>query len=139
MAENKMKEVAELLGVELGVPFRIKTDRYNPFIIDNDGLVDCKDCSRNNLLVSLLNGTYKIEQLILDEVEKRYLEGVLRPFKDMVMAIKKQFETGGKAYIKIEIKDDSDIYLPNFKRNAMYKGMELDKKYTLKELGLFQE
>lgn len=38
MAENKMKEVAKLLGVEMGVPFKVKNGRgniltYSPYYI----------------------------------------------------------------------------------------------------------
>lgn len=138
--ENKMKEVAKLLGVEMGVPFRIKTDKYNPFIFDNDGLVDCEDCYRNDLLISLLNGTYEIEQPILDEVERCYLEGVLRPFKDEVDYIEKQPYSGTEEeFIHFYIRNDYNFIFPNFKKQTMYKGMELYKPYTLGELGLFQD
>lgn len=137
MAENKMKEVAKLLGVEVGVPFNIKVDRYNPFIFNNDGLFDCEDCSRAELLISLLNGTYEIEKPILDDVEKRYLEGVLRPFKDKVNFIEKQNNNIGY-YIVIDLEEDT-FYLPYFEKDTMYKGMELKKEYTLQELGLFED
>lgn len=137
MAENKMKEVAKLLGVEVGVPFNIKVDRYNPFIFNNDGLFDCEDCSRAELLISLLNGTYEIEQPILDKVEKRYLEGVLRPFKDRVIYIKKNQNKYGQ-WIFVDFEKDN-FYLPYFQEDTMYKGMELDKEYSLEELGLFED
>ena len=140
MAENKMKQVAELLGVEMYKPFNIKVDRYNPFIFNNDGLFDCEDCSRAELLISLLNGTYEIEQSILTEKEKCYLENVLRPFKDKVTFIRKVCEySKNQEYIHIGIKNDFDIDFPNFQQGTMYKGMELNKAYTLEKLGLFEE
>lgn len=33
---------------------------------------------------------------------------------------------------------EADTYLPPFKAGTMYKGMELNKEYTLEELGLFE-
>ena len=75
---------------------------------------------------------YEAKLEILDEVEKRYLRGVIRPFE--VRFIKKVGLTNAE-YIYIELKS-SHISLPNFSSNTMYKGMEIDKKYTLEELGL---
>ena len=75
---------------------------------------------------------YEAKLEILDEVEKRYLRGVIRPFE--VRFIKKVDLTNAE-YIYIELKSDH-ISLPNFSSNTMYKGMEIDKKYTLEELGL---
>ena len=75
---------------------------------------------------------YEYKPEILDEVEKRYLRGVIRPFE--VIFIKKVDLTNAE-YIYIELKSDH-ISLPNFSSNTMYKGMEIDKKYTLEELGL---
>lgn len=73
---------------------------------------------------------------ILDETEKRYLSGVIRPFKDKVRFISKDRDSDyDKEFIFIDLKNEF-IYLPNFKINTMYKGMKEYKKYTLKELGL---
>lgn len=74
----------------------------------------------------------------LDKVEKEYLEAVLKPFKNKVDCIEKS-EFNNLEYISIDIKKDASITLPNFPRDTMYNGMELNKKYTLKELGLFEE
>lgn len=76
---------------------------------------------------------------ILDETEKKYLKGVIRPFRNRVRYIIKK-EYYEYEYISIEYKeiDNSTYYiqLPNFKSNTMYKGMEIGKDYTLNELGL---
>ena len=76
---------------------------------------------------------------ILDETEKKYLEGVIRPFRNRVRYIVKK-EYYGYEYISIEYKEINNssnyIQLPNFKPNTMYKGMEIDKEYSLKELEL---
>ncbi len=80
---------------------------------------------------------YEIEDEILDKAERRYLRGIITPFKNKVMCIRKSknlIET--LEYIAIELKGDASICLPYFEPNTMYEGMEIDKKYTLKELGL---
>lgn len=76
---------------------------------------------------------------ILDDTEKNYLRSVIRPFRDRVKYIKKQQEIRGdedKSFIAISVDDDIPIMLPYFDTDTMYKGMKLNKKYTLEELGL---
>lgn len=88
--------------------------------------------------IDVVNG-YVGKPEILDEEEKRYLEGVIRPFRDKVTYIKKignSLEL--EEFITIQLKNEV-IDLPYFKPNTMYKGMELSKIYTLEELGLFEE
>ena len=82
---------------------------------------------------------YEEPKPILDIEEKAYLEGVLRPFKDKVEYITKLEDPFGPfEAIKVAFKDKfCHLIFPEFKENTMYKGMELNKKYTLKELGLF--
>lgn len=82
---------------------------------------------------------YEYESEILDEVEKRYLRGVIRPFRDRVKIIRKFIYSGGNASIDISIDDSNTgwlIELLPFPKNEMYKGMEDNKKYTIEELGL---
>lgn len=76
------------------------------------------------------------EKEILDETEKRYLKAVIRPFKSKVSHISKEDCYDGDCYISIELDDEEDIKLPYFKKETMYNGMEENKRYTLKELGL---
>lgn len=72
---------------------------------------------------------------ILDDVERKYLSEVIRPFKGDVDYICKRLNHGGY-YIAI-VSNGSDVTkLPYFPNNEMYKGMELDRRYKLKELGL---
>lgn len=149
MAENKMKEVAKLLGVEMGVPFKIKGFASDYTIKKYDGLCDENNYRCNERLRKLLTGEYEIEQPILNEVEKRYLEGVLRPFKDRVEYIQKRgrfiAEKGDKEYLLIVISsnigysNNEYLSMPFFDKGTMYKGMETTKEYTLKELGLFED
>ena len=80
---------------------------------------------------------YEVKPEILDETEKRYLRGVIRPFRDKVKYIKKYFSrTVGKEYLQVKLNEDRPMNLPYFEVNAMYKGMKKEKEYTLEELGL---
>lgn len=76
---------------------------------------------------------YKPE--LLDKIEKKYLSEVIRPFRKEVTVIKKLGTPAGKEYILIILKDDS-MSFPSFKKGRMYKGLELEKRYTPEELGL---
>ena len=80
------------------------------------------------------------KETVLDDVEKRYLKNVIRPFKDQCRYVKK-YETAGTDYewIYINLSSNGSIALPGFSKGTMYKNMELDKKYTLKELGIKYE
>ena len=75
------------------------------------------------------------ENKILDEVEKEYLYNIVKPFKNKVEYIVKHQE-GANEYISIVVREEISTFLPNFKKGTMYKGMELDRKYTLEELGM---
>lgn len=72
---------------------------------------------------------------ILDDEEKEYLNAVIRPFKNRISNIVKRNFDSEKSYIVIHI--NSELFdFPYFKKGTMYEGMEADKQYTLKELGL---
>ena len=76
---------------------------------------------------------------ILDKEEKEYLEAVLRPFKSEIETIARCL--GGLDYEFIRIGYTTQITctsLKHYKKGTMYKGMEIGKEYTLKELGLFE-
>lgn len=80
---------------------------------------------------------YEYKPEILDEAEKRYLRGVIRPFRDKVKKIKKGEVCGEEQYIYIILKEIQDSFiLPSFQKDTMYKGMKIGKQYTLEELGL---
>ena len=73
---------------------------------------------------------------ILDDAERRYLKGVIRPFRDKVLYIaKRSIMDRRKEHIYIDLTHDV-ITLPCFMKGTMYKGMKTDKEYTLEELGL---
>lgn len=73
---------------------------------------------------------------IFNEEEREYLSAVIRPFKNEVESIKKSSSDINGEFIHIYIKGDCPIDFPVFKKGTIYKGMELEKQYTLKELGL---
>lgn len=81
-----------------------------------------------------LQTLYDRKKKILDDKEKEYLNAVIKPFRDRVIYIRKDcyhFEEWISIYIEGE-----HIELPYFKEGTMYKGMELDKEYSIGELGL---
>lgn len=82
--------------------------------------------------------TIYVRKEILDKQEKEYLSAVIRPFKNKVKYIMKiLYVSNDEEYIRIYLdKCYYYITLPNFKKGTMYRGMNLNKKYTLEELGL---
>lgn len=75
-----------------------------------------------------------IKKEVLDEKEKEYLRGVIKPFRNRINYIKK-IDYWEKECIYFSLGDEF-TKLPSFKKNTMYKGMEIKKRYTLEELGL---
>lgn len=144
--ENKMAEVAKLLGVKLGEEFKVYKFKNN-YKLTEGGLMfyDVNmECWRASIyLEELLTGEMHLTKLpkpILDDKEKEYLSNVIRPFRDQVIAIAKRSANYGE-FIDImidegEIGDCGNIYLPYFKPGKMYKGMKVNREYTLEQLGL---
>lgn len=145
--ENKMAEVAKLLGVELEEEFRIEGFSIT-YKLSEKGLMRWEDNSQkwyiSYRIGELLTGEKKIIKLlkaILDEKEKEYLSAVIKPFRDKVISIANYYEESiDNNFIEIEVKnycnENQYVSLPFFKKGTMYKGMEENKKYTLEELGL---
>lgn len=78
---------------------------------------------------------------ILDDAEKRYLKGVIRPFRNRVQYIEKvcadHLYSEPDYYICIRFNDGNyDMNFPYFDESHMYKCMEINRPYTLEELGL---
>ena len=80
---------------------------------------------------------------ILEEEEKRYLSNIIKPFRHRVINIVK-IGYNDLYFISIKIQSRftlnkiDHIDLPLFNTD-MYEGMESNKNYTLKDLGLFQK
>ena len=147
MAENKMKEVAKLLGIELEEEFKIYgwDGFYKITKLGLERYVKGRSWMMDHvMLMDLIKGTAKIIKIpkpILDEKEKEYLSNVIKPFRDSVVTIVKRGDYGCDNYscIRIIVEQNGNlewISLPIFKTETMYKGMEINKDYNLKELGL---
>ena len=143
-----MEEVAKLLGLELREEFKIKglSARYR---ITNIGLQYKSETegvwyTSNKLLPMLLQGEIsiiKVEHPILDDIEKRYLSNIIKPFRDKVEWVRKFSSPNHRKleYIKISYQDcthSNVLNFPDFEVGTMYKGMKIGKAYTLKELGI---
>lgn len=76
------------------------------------------------------------EEKILDDVERKYLSEVIKPFRKKVATISKFHTANTMQYIYFQMKDKNGWTLPLFKKGKMYKGMVQGKHYTLDELGL---
>ena len=141
---NYMEQVAKMLGVELGEEFYLLGFSYKHKITKNGMFFYHKENHKwyrtRSDLSDILTGKYKIiKNPILDEVEKEYLGSVIKPFRDRVISVRKYNYDKYYEYITIIYYDVSkylSIYFPPFKKGTMYKGMELDRNYTLEELGL---
>lgn len=97
---------------------------------------DCIDCKK--AAMKWLLEEYK--EPVLDDAERKYLSEVLRPFREEISTIAKypfveNYKTK-REYIIVRFKYRCGWSFPTFKVGTMYKGMETQKEYTLKELGL---
>lgn len=89
----------------------------------------------SNVYNAWLEAEYKPP--ILDDVEKAYLSAVIKPFRKRIKYFRKinHSSVNNDQFLCIVLAGDR-CGLPNFKKGTMYKGMEVDKDYTLEELGL---
>ena len=134
----RVKAPHGLFNIDIYLIQDIKTKQV--YIVDGRGIELVKENKTffkklpNNYTgtIEVENG-YIVEKEILDEKEKEYLSAVIRPFRDRVNYIAKRRMFDDSICIGL---NDEAISLPFFKKGTMYKGMELYKKYTLKELGL---
>lgn len=140
---NRMSEIAQMLGVELGEEFKIKGDDYSHF--DKYRLTEERleffangnwhDVS--STLAYLLNGQAKVVKIpksLLTTKEREYLTAVIKPFREDFNYLLK-YQEGEYEYLVIYLNGDF-ISLPDFKKDSMYKGLGVNKRYTLKELSL---
>lgn len=113
---------------------------YMPY---NGGMIEyCwRDSSEGKYIRSCGKMVKKKE--ILDDVERKYLSNVCRPFMDKITSIIKTAASSSShthEFIKIDYLDNNyrtyTMSFPNFTKSTMYKGMELDKIYTPKDLNL---
>lgn len=94
---------------------------------------NCEGC-RERVLKWLLEET---KEPVLDDVEKEYLSAVIKPFRKMIAYIvKAQDFDDGKQCIRIILQNGDGMHFPYLDDDAMYKGMEVNKEYSLEELDL---
>lgn len=99
--------------------------------------------NKSEALLAWLDMKHK-ELEILDDVERKYLAAVIKPFRNEVKYISKSSGATKKtSFERIEAKCrrtkdgmTSWLCLPVFEAGTMYKGMKTDREYTLEELGL---
>ena len=93
----------------------------------------CEGCGER-VLKWLLEET---KEPVLDDVEKEYLSAVIKPFRKMIAYIvKAQDFDDGKKCIRIILQNGDGMHFPYLDDDAMYKGMEVNKEYSLEELDL---
>lgn len=139
---NYMEQVAQMLGVELDEEFYIENHWFKYRLTEKS--IEYYDesiqrwCVCSSRILELLNGNNEIfKKPILDKAEKRYLSYVIKPFKDKVSYIcKKKSDCTKMEWIQIGIEADTNLDFPSFEIGTMYKGMELNREYTLEDLGL---
>lgn len=82
-----------------------------------------------------------VSNLLLTDEERKYLGNVIKPFRDNVLCIQKS-RYNGNEYIAIyytEIENDECINcvnLPAFRPGKHFSVLEIEKNYTVEELGL---
>jgi hypothetical protein len=75
---------------------------------------------------------------ILTDKEREYLSNIVRPFRDKVKGFDKLLYTFNTEWIRMITKKGvpDNVVLPCFNKGEYYKNMEVNKEYTLEELGL---
>ena len=142
---NYMEQIAKMLNVEINEEFKIEghddnlkfkftENRFLQSYGDVHGWVDSIS------IMTVLEGRAKIIKLpkpVLTDEEKEYLSYVIKPFREDVLKISK-FKSkvlNNKEVIGFETPNGFMIF-PPFEKDKMYKNMELNKAYTLDDLGL---
>ena len=143
------QELLDFYGVEIGKKYKITQIGENAEYYKNLTFVVKKASYKKGLYLEISDhiivgierldgfGYEEVKPEILDEKEREYLRAVIKPFRDMVESVSKLVGAmTNQEYIKIYLRNADYAFLPFFEPNQMYKGMKVDKQYSLKELGL---
>ena len=139
-----MSIIKKLFDVEIGEEFHLHSDCYfnAEMKFHFDKYLDvCYESGEPTLInpLDIQSGSLrivKIEKPILDDVEKKFIGNIIRPF-DVKDIMKVKCEYNDKLFITIRLTNSEEIPFPYFSSNSkMYKGMKIDKPYTPEELGL---
>ena len=130
----KLEKEVRISEITISPYYQPRLDDSFKITLDNDNLSEneyeklCKISKSKKIKLTL-----EVEEPILDE--RKYLSGVIRPFRDRVKTITKR-NYNDIEFISITIKNDNTLLFPDFKKGTMYKNMKSYKEYELKELGL---
>lgn len=142
------QEILNFYNVKIGRKYRITSHNSDPatdlhdvkFTIKmgkstaNRPVITFPNNKNQYVIHTLADYTYE-EVEILDKEEKEYLGNIIKPFRKKVYGITK-VTFDDEANIVIHMTDETNIWLPAFKKDKMYRGMEENKLYTLEELDL---
>lgn len=142
---NYIPEIAKMLGVEIGEEFKISEFDEYIFEFSKTGML-CQvfpslELGLDITLIDILKGKYnivKISKSVLTDKEKAYLSSVIRPFRGDVESICKcENRSDKKEWIGIRFKSTlCEMYFPEYPAGTMYRGMVLNRKYSIEELEL---
>lgn len=136
----------------------LNIEKYKDIVLDNMNICDidtflrgkctkeyrafcegfnCTGC-RERFIKWLLE---EAKEPVLDDVEKEYLSAAIKPFRKIIVNVSKHRLNNDLEYIAIRVKslkedEEENMCFPAFKIGTMYKGMEVNKEYSLEELGL---
>lgn len=150
------KEEVETNGKHFRIQIKQLKNSGKPICLVNGKLKTCtsfcKECSLRSIqgdcptkFQKWCAQPYKEEEKmqVLDDVEKKYIGNIIAPkpiYNSVKFIIKERslFSPLDKERIEIIYKDGSSLHtcLPDFATGTMYRGMEIDQRYTLKALGL---
>ena len=144
-----MSKLKELFGVEVGEEFYLKwnfeefCDKTMKYHFEADDYLHRGDNSLSIINpLSILLGAFgetkivKIEKPILDDVEKKFIGNIIKPF-DIKDITKVKCTYQDKLFIIIRLTNGEEICLPFFSPDSeMYRGMKVGKPYTPEQLGL---
>lgn len=146
------KEILEWINLKVKSCKEIKEMDYLPTAITDRSK---KELKMLDLLKKELEEKDKLEQKrilnsrteepmevpVLDDVERRYLKNVLKPFKANIKCIRKSscIVKEGLEFICVYLENRKTLVFPAFKKDTMYKNMKAEKAYSLEELGIKYE
>lgn len=88
--------------------------------------------------VTFENSPILFREPVLDDVERRYLKQVFRPFHKQIKCVRKiSYYPYECLMVDLKINgEDTSMTFPKFKENTMYRGMSRGLRYNLNELGI---
>lgn len=137
---NKMKEVAQLFGLELYEEFKLLGKSIAYRFTEDQLECRCETGWRKCYFAiePMLRGEFEIDRPILTKKEKEYLATVIKPFRKNVQYIKKD---PNHSELKILSRKSQDgkmcfvsTFIPLVEDTLQFNGMDPNKKYTLDEL-----